>query len=68
MIKKIVHMRDIDEQATLDGGDCMLVGDHLYVGLSARTNARGAAVLEKVSQRYQEDCGNVKQILIRYTF
>jgi dimethylargininase len=43
-------MKDVDEEATLDGGDCMLVGDHLYVGLSARTNGRGAAVFEKVSQ------------------
>lgn len=43
-------MKDMDEEATLDGGDCMLVGDHLFVGLSARTNERGAAVFKKVSQ------------------
>ncbi|GAB5592390.1 hypothetical protein Unana1_07290 [Umbelopsis nana] len=47
IITNIVHMNTVDEEATLDGGDCMLVGDYLYVGLSARTNARGAAVLEK---------------------
>ena len=51
-------MNTVDEEATLDGGDCMLVGDFLYVGLSARTNARGAAVLDKVSQL---DCGNLNQ-------
>jgi len=31
--------------ATLDGGDCMRVGDTLYVGRSARTNAEGVAFL-----------------------
>ncbi|CAO3688444.1 unnamed protein product [Umbelopsis ramanniana] len=46
-LKNVVYMKDEDEEATLDGGDCMLVGDHLYVGLSARTNERGAAVFEK---------------------
>ena len=49
-MKNVVYMKDVDEEATLDGGDCMLVGDHLYVGLSARTNERGVAVFEKVSQ------------------
>ncbi|KAG2189485.1 hypothetical protein INT44_004627 [Umbelopsis vinacea] len=46
-LKNIVYMKDMDEKATLDGGDCMLVDDHLYVGLSARTNEQGAKVLEK---------------------
>lgn len=46
-IKTIVHMSSQDERATVDGGDCMLVGDHLYVGLSARTNRQGADVLKK---------------------
>jgi dimethylargininase len=32
--------------ATLDGGDVLRVDDRLYVGLSARTNAEGAAALE----------------------
>jgi dimethylargininase len=31
--------------ATLDGGDCMRVGDTIYVGRSARTNAAGIAQL-----------------------
>lgn len=33
------------EPATLDGGDCMLVGRTLFVGRSARTNAAGIAQL-----------------------
>jgi len=35
------------EPATLDGGDCMLVGRTLYVGRSARTNAAGIAQLAR---------------------
>jgi len=34
--------------ATLDGGDCMLLGSTIYVGRSARTNAAGIARLEEV--------------------
>ncbi len=34
--------------ATLDGGDCMRVGDMIYVGRSARTNAAGIARLAEV--------------------
>lgn len=33
------------EPATLDGGDCLRLGDTLYVGRSARTNAAGIAGL-----------------------
>ena len=33
------------EPGTLDGGDCMVVGDAIYVGRSARTNADGVAQL-----------------------
>jgi dimethylargininase len=33
------------EPATLDGGDCMRVGQTIYVGRSARTNAEGIAAL-----------------------
>lgn len=35
-------------EATLDGGDCMRVGDTIYVGRSARTNAAGIARLAEV--------------------
>lgn len=34
--------------ATLDGGDCMRVGDRIYVGRSARTNEAGIAELKRV--------------------
>ncbi len=37
--------------ATLDGGDCMRVGDTIYVGRSARTNADGIACLARAFPR-----------------
>jgi dimethylargininase len=42
-------MHDIDPKATLDGGDVLFTGKHLLVGLSHRTNQRGADVLVKVT-------------------
>ena len=44
----VVDMRDGDEWATCDGGDVLDTGRHLFVGLSGRTNDRGANVLESV--------------------
>ena len=35
----------IEAPGTLDAGDVMMVGDHFYVGMSARTNASGAEQL-----------------------
>jgi dimethylargininase len=37
-----------DPEATLDGGDCLFTGRHLYVGISQRTNEKGFRELEKV--------------------
>ncbi|KAK4511812.1 uncharacterized protein ATC70_003811 [Mucor velutinosus] len=53
VIKDIVHMHDIDPEATLDGGDVLYTGKHLLIGLSHRTNQRGADVLAKV---FSEKC------------
>lgn len=39
------HLADL---ATLDGGDCMRVGNTIYVGRSARTNVAGIARLAEV--------------------
>ncbi|KAI8047373.1 uncharacterized protein B0P05DRAFT_566294 [Gilbertella persicaria] len=47
-IKDIVYMHDIDPEATLDGGDVLFTGKHMFVGLSKRTNQAGADVLHKV--------------------
>jgi len=45
---EIVRM---DGDATLDGGDCMRIGDTIYVGASARTNSSGIARLSDVFSR-----------------
>jgi dimethylargininase len=45
----IVHA--MEPPATLDGGDVLRVGATLFVGLSARTNADGAAFLAEVAAR-----------------
>jgi dimethylargininase len=42
----------IDFPGTLDAGDVMMVGDHYYIGLSARTNAAGAAQLIAILAQY----------------
>ena len=43
-----VELFAMEAPATLDGGDCMRVGDTIYVGRSARTNAAGIARLAEV--------------------
>lgn len=35
------HIKHIQAPGTIDGGDVMMVGDHFYVGESARTNEEG---------------------------
>lgn len=39
---------DIPENATLEGGDIMKFGNHVWVGLSTRTNEAGAAALRDI--------------------
>ncbi|OBZ85418.1 N(G),N(G)-dimethylarginine dimethylaminohydrolase 1 [Choanephora cucurbitarum] len=47
-IQEIVSMYNINPNATLDGGDVLFTGKHLFVGLSKRTNEEGARVLQEV--------------------
>jgi len=44
---KIFEMSEMDEKATLDGGDVLYTGKELFVGMSTRTNAEGVAVLRR---------------------
>lgn len=46
-----VEIVEMTEPATLDGGDCMRVGDTIYVGRSARTNEAGITRLREVFGR-----------------
>jgi len=42
----------ISSPGTLEGGDVMMVGNHFYIGLSARTNAAGAEQFIKLLKKY----------------
>ncbi|GLD75226.1 N(G),N(G)-dimethylarginine dimethylaminohydrolase 1 isoform X1 [Lates japonicus] len=46
----IVEMTD--ENATLDGGDVLFTGREFFVGLSKRTNQRGAEILADAFKDY----------------
>lgn len=41
-----------DENATLDGGDVLFTGQEFFVGLSKRTNQRGAEILAETFKDY----------------
>jgi len=49
----------IQPPGTLDGGDVMMVGDHFYTGLSARTNREGAAQFTRILEKYGCTCSTV---------
>eukprot|EP00547_Thalassionema_nitzschioides_P003292 CAMPEP_0194223630 /NCGR_PEP_ID=MMETSP0156-20130528/35611_1 /TAXON_ID=33649 /ORGANISM="Thalassionema nitzschioides, Strain L26-B" /LENGTH=190 /DNA_ID=CAMNT_0038954849 /DNA_START=337 /DNA_END=909 /DNA_ORIENTATION=+ len=49
---RVVDMKQEDPKATLDGGDVLNTGRHMYVGLSNRTNSEGFRVLEKAFGEY----------------
>lgn len=46
------HIEIINQSGTLEGGDVMKVNDHYYVGISARTNHKGADQLIRVLNDY----------------
>ncbi|KAF5901433.1 N(G),N(G)-dimethylarginine dimethylaminohydrolase 1 isoform X1, partial [Clarias magur] len=45
-------MEMMDESATLDGGDVLFTGQEFFVGLSKRTNQRGAEILADTFKDY----------------
>jgi len=50
----------IQEPATVEPGDIMMVGDHYYIGLSARTNLEGAQQMKKILNKYHLETTNVE--------
>ncbi|XP_008332317.1 N(G),N(G)-dimethylarginine dimethylaminohydrolase 1 [Cynoglossus semilaevis] len=50
-----------DENATLDGGDVLFTGQEFFVGLSKRTNQRGAEILADVFKDYAVSTVPVQQ-------
>ena len=54
-VRKFFAEEDIEyirEPGTLEGGDVMMVGDHFYVGRSARTNAEGIRQFIEILERH----------------
>ena len=49
----------IKSPGTLEGGDVMMVGDHFYVGRSARTNEEGIKQLTDILAKYGLTCSEV---------
>lgn len=49
----------IQSPGTLEGGDVMMVGDHFYVGRSARTNEEGIRQLTEILAKYDMTCSEV---------
>lgn len=47
-----LSVHHIKPPGTLDGGDVMMVDDHFYIGLSARTNRAGATQLIDILESY----------------
>ena len=45
---------------TLEGGDVMMVGDHFYVGRSARTNEEGIRQFTEILEKHGMICSEVK--------
>ncbi|MGO3733237.1 MAG: dimethylarginine dimethylaminohydrolase family protein [Vagococcus sp.] len=46
------HIEYIEEPGTIEAGDIMMVGDHFYIGESARTNAEGAKQMIDILEKY----------------
>ena len=53
------HIEYIKAPGTLEGGDVMMVGDHFYVGRSARTNEEGIRQLTEILAKYGLTCSEV---------
>lgn len=54
--EKIEYIKD---PGTLEGGDVMMVGDHFFVGRSARTNEEGIRQLTEILAKYGMTCSEV---------
>ncbi len=49
----------IKSPGTMEGGDVMMVGDHFYIGLSARTNEEGCRQFKEALAKYGYTCSVV---------
>ncbi len=49
VLRPFCRVERIDHPATIEGGDVLMVGDQLFVGLSSRTNVAGLQALEAIA-------------------
>ncbi len=54
------NIEEIKSPGTIEGGDIMMVSDHYYIGLSERTNERGADQLIKILDKYGYSGSTIK--------
>jgi len=47
------HIEQIQESGTIEAGDIMMVDNHYYIGLSARTNKNGAEQMIAILEKYE---------------
>jgi len=52
VLAKFKKTNVIEEPGTVDGGDVMRIGDHFFIGLSARTNQSGAEKLSAILNKH----------------
>ncbi|MBN8738307.1 MAG: hypothetical protein BGP24_03930 [Lysobacterales bacterium 69-70] len=50
LVHQGIALQTIDEPGTVDGGDICEAGEHVFIGISARTNPAGAAQLARLLQ------------------
>ncbi len=56
-MKEVLHkfysnIEEIGDQGTVEAGDIMMVGSHFYIGLSKRTNKKGAQQIIDILEKY----------------
>lgn len=51
-LRQYRRLHPVTEPGTLDGGDVLVVGHRVFVGLSTRTNKEGAAQVAKILERF----------------
>jgi len=54
-------IKEISHPGTLEGGDVLIVGDHFYIGLSARTNRKGAEQAISILEQFGMTGSVIKQ-------
>jgi len=56
VLSRYRSLAEISAPGTLDGGDVLIVGRQVFIGLSRRTNPQGAAQLARVLGHYDYQC------------